>query len=551
MKLTLTALGLASLLYAGPPAITELRPRGAQSGRPFTLTLVGKGLGQGPTVISTLPATFTLLGPETQAGDKNGMAENYASFLVEPTSEWRTGVYPIRIRAGNGLSNILLFSVGAFPEITEEESRPGSTPNQNDSIEAAQPIPSTPVTLNGTLRGPERDVYRIQAKAGEKRVFEVDARRCGSAIDPVIRVLDGAGKLIARSDDGPLLNLDARVQVAFPKDGFYYIEIHDARFSTQAQNFYRLKSGSYEVVDDIFPLGGRRGETVQVSLSGHSVTADLTSAKSPLIFVGLPDSPSLPVPFAVGEYPEITEPVAKTVKAPITINGRIAKPAEVDKYELEVAPGDELIVELQAREIGTSKLTGLITAYDEKGKRLESAGDGPLPVDSFAVQATSRTLGDPSLRVRVPDGVHRLTITVEDLAQRGGPLFGYRLIAYPAPFNLKATIDTPYLNIPAGGTAVATVEVERQGYAGPIRIDAKGLPDGVSVAGGDIPAERCAESHDRPPRIRADLYRADGCGPGYIGNHPSRLDARRQVHEEGRRSRIFDRHRRRHGTRRR
>jgi hypothetical protein len=295
--------------------------------------------------------------------------------------------------------------------------------------------------------------------------------------------------LIARSDDSPLLRLDARVQVAFPKDGFYYVEIHDARFSTQAQNFYRLKSGSYDVMEDIFPLGGRRGEAVQVSLSGHTVIADLSSAKSTQVFVGLPDSPSLPLPFAVGEYPEVTQPVAKALKAPVTINGRIAKPAEVDKYELDVAPGDELVLEIQARELGTSKLTGLITVYDEKGNRLDSAGDGPLPVDSFAVQTSSRTLGDPSLRLRVPDGVHRLTITVEDLAQRGGPLFGYRLIAYPAPFSLKATITTPYVNIPAGGTALATVEVERQGYAGPIHIDAKGLPESVSVAGGDIPAE--------------------------------------------------------------
>ena len=86
------------------------------------------------------------------------------------------------------------------------------------------------------------------------------------------------GKLVARSDDDPLLSLDPRLQVTFPKEGFYYIEVHDARFSAQAQNFYRLKTGSYEIVQDIFPLGGKRGETVQVSLSGRTVNADLTGA---------------------------------------------------------------------------------------------------------------------------------------------------------------------------------------------------------------------------------------------------------------------------------
>ena len=112
------------------------------------------------------------------------MENRSAEFLVEPTGDWTIGVYPIRIKAANGISNILLFSVGAFPEITEEESRPGSLPHQNDSIERAQTIPSTSLTLNGKLDGPERDVFRLHVNAGERRVFEVEARRCGSAIDP-------------------------------------------------------------------------------------------------------------------------------------------------------------------------------------------------------------------------------------------------------------------------------------------------------------------------------------------------------------------------------
>ena len=54
--------------------------------------------------------------------------------------------------------------------------------------------------MNGTLRGAERDVFRVAAKAGERRVFEVDARRSGSAVDPVLRILDGSGKQLARSE---------------------------------------------------------------------------------------------------------------------------------------------------------------------------------------------------------------------------------------------------------------------------------------------------------------------------------------------------------------
>ena len=484
MKLCVALALCASAYAAAPPTLNELQPRGTQKGRPFTLTLVGRYFGEGTTVVSNLPASFTSLG-----SDEPGMEDRRASFLVEPTGDWAVGVYTVRLKTASGLSNILLFSVGAFPELTEEESREGSLPNQNDSIEKAQPIPTSPLTLNGTLMGPERDVYRVQVKAGERRVFEVDARRAGSAVDPVIIVYDGAGKMVARSEDDPLLQLDARLDMTFPKEGFYYVEVHDARFSKQAQNYYRFKTGSYQYASELFPLGGQRGQQVEVAMAKTSVKVDLKETKTPQVFVNLPDSPALPLPFAVGEYPEVREPVAGSLTLPVTVNGRLSAPAEIDKYELDVKPGDDYIFELQARELGTSKLTGLITVYDEKGKRLASGGDGPLPVDVAAVQASSRTLGDPYLQFTVPEGVHKLTVTVEDLARRGGQHYAYRFSAYRGDRDFRATITTPYVNIPSGGTNIVNFSIERRGYTGPLRVEAVNLPQGIEISGGDIPQE--------------------------------------------------------------
>ena len=100
----------------------------------------------------------------------------------------------------------------------------------------------------------------------------------------------------------------------------------------------------------------------------------------------------------------MTEPVSAPLQLPVTVNGRLSKPSEEDKYELAVNPGDEFIFSLQARELGTSKIIGLDRHSDEKGKKLASAGDGPLPVDVGAVQASSRTQGDPNLHFKVPHG---------------------------------------------------------------------------------------------------------------------------------------------------
>lgn len=473
MKLFL--LLIATLALAAPPTITTLSPRGAQKGRPFELTITGKDIADGPAVVSTLPATFTPL---------VSSKPNEAKYLVEPTADWAVGTYTIRLTAPNGISNILLFSIGAFPELEEDETKP----QQNDSIEKAQVLPAASVTVNGRLTGPERDVYRIPVKAGERRVFEVEARRIGSAIDPVIELYDATGKRIARSEDDPLLSLDPRLEMTFPREGVVYAQITDARYSSQMHDYYRFKTGTYTYPTEVFPLGGRRGETVELTIGKTPIKTRLDTRLTQTT-VNLPDSPALGLPFAVGDFPEAREPLAAPPTLPITINGRLEKPGEVDRYPLAVKPGQQLLIELEARELGTSRLTGLLTLYGPTGKRLTSAGDGPLPVDVSAVQVSSRTLGDPTLTYTIPTGIDRVELAVEDLARRGGPLYAYRLKIREAASDIRPLIVSPYINIPAGGTAIAVVDVERRGYWGPLDITPTNLPAGIRVAGGQLPAE--------------------------------------------------------------
>src|SRR5581483_4365970 len=111
----------------------------------------------GARITTTLPATFTaVLAPQT-----SGMMlppGRAASFLVELKGDVAPGVYPIRVETPSGISNVLLFTLGAFHEVTEKESQPGALPHRNDSIETAEPVPAGSIVVNGNLRGPERDV---------------------------------------------------------------------------------------------------------------------------------------------------------------------------------------------------------------------------------------------------------------------------------------------------------------------------------------------------------------------------------------------------------
>lgn len=479
LMLTAAALG-------AQPLITGLQPRGAQKGRPFTLTLTGRNLGEGAKILSSMPATFTLLAPE-HAGP---MAEGrYATFLVEPTADLAVGAYPIRVETPEGISNIQLLAVGTFPEYFEDESRPGALANSNDTVETAQPLPPAPLTLNGALEGPERDLFRIQAKSGEKQVFEVEARRLGSAIDPVLEILDASGKTVARSEDAPLLGLDARVAVTFPRDGYYYVVVHDSRYSTQMANFYRLKIGAYVYPQDIFPLGGRRGEVLEASLGVQKITVDLrkVDTNTHQVFVNLPDSASLPIPFAIGDDPELTAPVAEAIELPATINGRLSKPGQVDRYKVHVSPGEPLAFRIQARELGTSKLMAVITALDEKGKMLGRSGDEPLADDVYNVNQ-SRTAGDPMLRVKAPEGSSNIEVTVEDLALRGGANYAYRLNVQSVAQDFRVILNAPFVNVPAGGSAMVPVTVLRQGYDGEVQLRVSNAPQGLRVEGGYVVA---------------------------------------------------------------
>ena len=213
--------------------------------------------------------------------------------------------------------------------------------------------------------------------------------------------------------------------------------------------------------------------------------------------VALPDSPALPFLFAVSDLPELLEPVEGTVPVPSVVNGRLEKDGEVDRYRVKVEPGEKLLIELQARELGTSRLEGILTAYDSAGKKLDSAGDQPLPEDVFAIQGTSRTSSDPFLNLTVPPDVHEIVLTVEDLARRGGPAYGYRLMTRRQAEDFRLSLGSPFVNLPAGGTVVFSVIADRRGFDGPIQLTVADLPKGIHVDGGTIPREYMDASNAR------------------------------------------------------
>lgn len=484
----------------GEPLLMRLEPSGAQRGQPFQLTLIGTNLPTNSQIISTLPATFTSLS-QSVPEDIDAQKDTALPFLVELEKNVPIGIYPIRVVTAEGMSNLLLFSVGTFPEITEKEAQSMGLQVSNDSPNQSQLIDSVPVTVNGSLDGPDRDVYHIFGQKGQRIVLEVEARRLGSAIDPVLRVLDSQFKQIFINDDTPSIGIDCRLDISFPLDGSYYVVVHDARFSQQDQNFYRLKIGTSSYAQGLFPLGWKRGEKTRVMLFGGSladsieVNVDLTQIndQDDFVPVSLPgELDSIPFNFVVGDLPEILESPKSGVSIlqPSTVvNGLISEPSEIDQYHLPVTPGEIWLITLDAAGLGTSRLAAVLTVFAEDGRRLASSGDEVPDPDAFSVISPGRISLDPFIPLVVPEDVKSILISVEDLADRGGPLYGYRLLAERQPLDFTLTLSTPFLNIPAGGTGSVSVIAHRRGYMGPIQLTTSGNGDGLAVEGGFIPAE--------------------------------------------------------------
>ncbi|MXX61718.1 MAG: hypothetical protein F4112_00835 [Holophagales bacterium] len=487
-----------------PPNLVDMHPHGGQQGRALRLVIEGYGIASDMEIESTLPGSFARLGEaadedrlqkQRRPNDRNLQA---AVFLVEIDADAAPGLYPLRAIGDDGLSNALLFRVDTVSEVSEQSLRDAA-----DATEAPR-IDALPVVVNGTLDGAERDRYRFRSEAGERMVLEVEARRVGSAIDPVLRLLDSQGSELAFNQEGPGIDVDARLDWQPPVAGEYVVEVHDARFSDQRRNFYRLKliaASDYEYADAVFPLGGRRGEETRFGLTGGSAAATREVARSVVTENAFDSvgptatakaSAALPFRVVVGSHPEVLESETtadETLDTPVVVNGRIDDAGEADQYRIAAEPGQRLLIEVEGAALGSSDLFGVLTVTTPDGEYLASSGDDIPDPDTFRLLSPTATSFDPWVLVETPEGADELHVTVEDLVGRGGPRFGYRLTATANGPDFELRLGTAQLTLNNGASKPIEVGAVRRGYLGPIRLYVEEPPAGIEARDGWITRE--------------------------------------------------------------
>ncbi|MCA1686030.1 MAG: pre-peptidase, partial [Planctomycetia bacterium] len=107
-----------------------------------------------------------------------------------------------------------------LPVVTEADDAP-SEPDKG------QPV-TLPAAVSGRLSAAnDTDAYGFEAKKGQVYAFEVTARRAGAATDPVLKVVDAKGTVLAEADDTPGLGKDPRLEWTAPAVGRYALIVGD------------------------------------------------------------------------------------------------------------------------------------------------------------------------------------------------------------------------------------------------------------------------------------------------------------------------------------
>jgi hypothetical protein len=381
--------------------------------------------------------------------------------------------------------------VDAIPSINEVED--------NSTFEKAQKV-TIPVIVTGQCAGGDVDYFAFEAKKGQKLVIETESARIGSGVLPQLRLTDAERRFLV-ADDTQALAGDARIVFTPPADGTYVLELSDSRYKGGAPPHYRLKIAEYDFVEEVFPPGGKRGETIEFTLRGGTLPAPLTVRKPladaaasrgamVLPLEGLLRPGALPPRVAVGELPERLwikaggkDPKALDVLPPLVVNSRLEHKGDADRFQFPVTAGERYRIAVEAESLG-SKLDGVLKITDQAGKQIAVVDDVPLPAAPGQQPATS---ADPSIDLVAPVDAKLLVVELRDQRGRGGINFVYRLTIAPAIADFVVGQPVSELNVPRGGSAALVVPVTRRGYEGPIQLVIPELPAGVTAQGGTIP----------------------------------------------------------------
>ncbi len=479
-----------------------LYPAGGAPGTSFDVSVRGQALkmasgalisgsGVEAALIKVIPLDPAMPGKRR----KVPALQDEVVFRVTIDKSAAVGPRDFRVVCSNDFTLPLTFHVGRFPEVTESEP--------NDDLPMGMILETLPVCVNGRITDPDTDTFRFKAVKGQKLVAQVEGRALTPYLadavpgwfQPLLILFNGQGQEVMSADDFRF-DPDPILVFTVPATGDYAIQIRDAINRGRDDFVYRLTLGELPLVTGFSPMGGKKGDILNVTLEGVNLSSQkvriFSANKTPdrclhALVDGALYFPALR--FDLDTLPEMSDRDPRggsasvhSVPVPIIVNGTLDKPNDTDSYRFEGKAGQNIVIETRARQLG-SPIDTLITLADSRGNILATHDD---QTNVFTGLLTHQC--DSVINTRLPeDGLYE--VRLRDNSGKGGPDYHYRLrISEPRPdFELWVTPST--LSIPLGGTVRANVHVRRiDGFTEPIALQLENPPLGVRCEGGHIPA---------------------------------------------------------------
>ena len=378
------------------------------------------------------------------------------------------GIYPLSVVTAEGISKPVGIAVDGLPQLLVGDSAPDHPT-------------ALPAAFSGLLSGAGQSRVYFNGKAGARVVAEVEAKRIGSGMDPVLEL-----KNDRRNDHGDRMGqgLSARrcADRSDPaRDGTYFVELHDLEYRAPTDSPFRLLVGDFRAVDQYFPAVAERGSELNVEPVGTGLpsgTRDLRRPERQCRRAGevsrrCRENSTLPArcprcgsatasrfwrSLSPANSSRRSMPALPTsVTRPSPSTGGCRKPRRSTAISWPSRPGQALALSVDGRSLN-SPAEGEISILSHPGGKV-LATDGGTP------GAAAK-----GMQYQVPADVASVEVAVRDLLGRGGPHFVYRLRIAPAGRpNFSLTFLDSRLNIPRHGRTVAELRVDRSGLRRPDR----------------------------------------------------------------------------------
>lgn len=380
------------------------------------------------------------------------------------------GIYAVRVATAEGISNPLLFMVDDLPTLKGLRD--------THSMASAQPV-ELPVAIDGVTESGQSDYFQFSGTAGDWISVEAVATRLGTKLDPVVRVLNQAGRELAFADDSPSLAGDCRLRIQLPETGMYFVAIEDSSLGGSSAHQYRLRIGDFPLLTGTVPLARGQAQPATIQPVGAGVqfqNADQrlrwSAGWTATIPVSLRRDDSGGSGFTrivaseLRQFGHSGQQAITSAVIPGGLSGVLNEDQSVHRFRFAAKKGDRLVLSDRSRELGAATMLGL-AIRSESGKLIGE-------------NRRAGTAGG-TLNVQIPgDGMYDAEIS--DITRRSGSEFVYYAELRRSVPDFELTLESASVILPQNGYAIVKVTAGRKGYNGPIKLSVRGRDGALTVS---------------------------------------------------------------------